>query len=316
MHSALDPHSPQARLIANLFWWMVGVGGAIWILVTVVAIYAARARRGLPGPDGLLHVPEPTHRRLERVVQGAVGVTTVILIGFLVSSFVVGRALGQHPPRALTIKVLGHQWWWEFTYDHPNPSQRVVTANEIHVPVGRPVQLVLDAHDVIHSFWLPSLNGKRDLIPGYQSSLWIQADTPGVYRGVCAEFCGHQHAKMQFLVIADSAPAFARWYAAQQAAAPEPADSVLVAGRRAFLAGQCALCHTVAGTDAGGKVGPDLTHLASRRTIAAGTLPNTTGHLAGWIVDPQSIKPAAKMPANQIAPRDLRALLAYLETLK
>src|ERR1051325_7712975 len=290
MHSALDPHSPQARLIANLFWWMLGVGGAIWILVTVVAIWAVRARRGRPGSDGLLHVPAPTHRRLERVVQVAVATTAVILIGFLVSDFLVGRALAQHPPRALKINVLGHQWWWEFTYDHPDPSQRVVTANEIHVPVGRPVQLVLDAHDVIHSFWLPSLNGKRDLIPGYQSSLWIQADTPGVYRGVCAEFCGHQHAKMQFLVIADSAPAFSRWYAAQQASAPEPSDSVLAAGRLAFLAGQCALCHTIAGTSAGGKVGPDLTHLASRRTIAAGTLPITPGHLAGWMFGPRPRK--------------------------
>ena len=317
MHSALDPGSPHARMIADLWWWMVGVGGAIWILVSIVAIYAAFARRGHLGPDGVMHVSGETHHRLERFIQGAVAATILILFAFLVSSFAVGHALGQHPTdRAITIKVIGRQWWWEFTYENPDPSQRVVTANEVHIPIGRPVQFVLEGRDVIHSLWAPALDGKRDLIPGYASSLWLQADTVGVYRGFCAEFCGHQHAKMRFLVIADSGPAFERWYQAQLKPAPEPTDSVLVAGRQAFLAGQCSLCHTVAGTQANGRTGPDLTHLASRLTIASGTLPNTRGNLGGWIVDPQSIKPGTKMPSNQLSPGDLRALLAYLETLK
>jgi cytochrome c oxidase subunit 2 len=317
MHSALDPNSPHARLIADLWWWMLGVGGSIWILVSVVAVYAAFARRGRRGSDGVMQVSEATHHRIERVVQGAVVVTILILLTFLGSSFAVGHALAQHPNTdALTIRVVGRQWWWEFQYEHPDPSKRVVTANEMHIPVGRPVQLVLETRDVIHSLWAPSIDGKRDLIPGYRSTMWIQADTPGMYRGFCAEFCGHQHAKMRLLVIADSESTFDRWYLAQQKPAPEPTDSTLAAGRQAFLAGQCSLCHTIAGTPANGRTAPDLTHLASRLTIAAGVLPNTRGNLAGWIIDPQQIKPGTKMPSNQLAPRDLQALLAYLETLK
>jgi cytochrome c oxidase subunit 2 len=282
----------------------------------VVGVYAAFARHGQLGSDGVTHVSSDTHQRIERVVQVAAVVTGLVLVAFLVASFAVGHAMAQHPDRALTIQVNGRQWWWEFVYKHPDPSKRLLTANEIHIPVKRPVQLVLEGRDVIHSFWAPALDGKRDLIPGYEQSLWIQADTPGVYRGFCAEFCGHQHAKMRFLVIADSEPAFDRWYASQLTPAPEPADSTLASGRQAFLAGQCSLCHTIAGTPANGKLGPDLTHLASRRTIAAGILPNTRGNLAGWIVDPQGIKPGANMPSNQLAPRDLQALLAYLETLR
>jgi cytochrome c oxidase subunit 2 len=317
MHSALSPNSPHARLIADLWWWMVGVGGAIWILVSVAAVYAAFARHGRPGADGVMDVAKETHQRIERVVQAAVGVTILILLGFLVASFSVGHALAQHPTdRALTIQVSGRQWWWQFDYQHPDPSKRVTTANEVHIPIGRPVQFVLEGRDVIHSLWAPSLDGKRDLIPGYETSLWIQADTPGVYRGFCAEFCGHQHAKMRFLVIADSAAAFDRWYAAQQVPAPEPTDSMTVTGRRVFLAGPCSSCHSIAGTPANGKTGPDLSHLASRLTIGAGILPNTRGNLAGWIVDPQGIKPGSKMPSNQLSPRDLQALLAYLVTLK
>jgi cytochrome c oxidase subunit 2 len=304
-------------MIADLWWWMAGVGGAIWILVGIVAVYAAFVHRGRPGTDGVMHITKAAHQRVERTIQLAVAVTILVLVGFLVADFAVGHAMAKHPTdRALTIKVIGRQWWWEFNYEHPDPSQRVVTANEVHVPIGRPVQFVLEGRDVIHSFWAPTLDGKRDLVPGYETSLWIQADTPGVYRGFCAEFCGHQHAKMRFLVIADSGPSFERWYAAQQKPAPEPTDSVLTAGRQAFLSGQCSLCHTIAGTPANGKTAPDLTHLASRRTIAAGTLPNSRGNLAGWIVDPQGIKPGTKMPSNQLSPGDLQALLAYLGTLK
>jgi cytochrome c oxidase subunit II len=190
------------------------------------------------------------------------------------------------------------------------------TANEIHVPVGRMVVLELRSTDVIHSFWPISLGAKRDQIPGKENSLWLRADRPGVYRGQCAEFCGHQHAKMAFLVVAERPDSFERWLATQRDTAATPADSLTRRGQEVFLGSSCVMCHAIAGTPAGSRIGPDLTHLAGRRTIAAGTLPNTRGNLAGWIVDPQTIKPGAKMPPNLLPPADLQALLAYLETLR
>jgi cytochrome c oxidase subunit II len=218
--------------------------------------------------------------------------------------------------KPLRIDVVGHQWWWEVKYDDPDPQNIVNTANEIHVPVGRPVLLKMRSTDVIHSFWAPNLAGKKDLIPGHETTTWFRADSAGVYRGQCAEFCGHQHAKMAFYIVAEPRLEFEKWLGQQREPAKTPTDSLTQTGERVFLSGPCAMCHAIAGTGAGGTVGPDLTHLASRRTIAAGTLPLTTGNLAGWILDPQSIKPGAKMPPNQIDPQSLQALLAYLGTLK
>jgi cytochrome c oxidase subunit 2 len=174
----------------------------------------------------------------------------------------------------------------------------------------------LRSADVIHSLWPPNLNGKRDLIPGNDNTIWFQADSAGVYWGQCAEFCGHQHAKMRFLVIAEPPDSFARWLARQRDTAMTPTDSVAKRGQEVFLASSCVMCHAIAGTPAGSRIGPDLTHLASRRTIAAGVLPNTRGHLGGWIVNPQAIKPGVRMPPNRLNADDLQALLTYLETLK
>jgi len=315
-HSATSPASPEARAIAHLFWWLLAVGATIWLLVTAIAIWSAFARRGTPGEDGLMHVSAATHSGMERVVIAATAVTAVILMGFLVFDFSVGRALAAFPAQSLTVDVTGHQWWWEVNYEDPNPSLSVKTANEIHVPVGEPVQFKLASHDVIHSFWVPNMNGKRDLIPGYRSSIWFRADTPGVYRGQCAEFCGLQHAHMAFLVVAQTRPEFTKWLLQQRTGGAVPTDSLAVAGQQVFLSGTCALCHTIAGTPAHGTVGPDLTHLASRRELAAGTAPNTRGYLGGWIVNPQSMKPGTLMPANPLQPGQLQALVAYLETLK
>jgi cytochrome c oxidase subunit 2 len=178
------------------------------------------------------------------------------------------------------------------------------------------VVLILNADDVIHSFWVPNLAGKKDLVPGRTQTFWFQADTPGVYRGQCAEFCGYQHAKMGLLVIADPPAQYAAWASAAQSAPPPPTDPVAARGQQVFLTSSCAMCHAIQGTPAGSHAGPDLTHLASRQTIAAGALRNTRGSLAGWIVDPQRIKPGAHMPPNQLAPQDLEALLTYLQTLK
>jgi cytochrome c oxidase subunit 2 len=196
------------------------------------------------------------------------------------------------------------------------PQNWVTTANEIHIPVGRPVAFELVSTDVIHSFWTPNLSPKRDQIPGDENSLWFQADSAGVYRGMCAEFCGHQHAKMAFLVVAEPPGQFAAWLAGQRDTALTPTASLTRRGKDVFLSSSCVMCHAISGTPAGSRVGPDLTHVASRRTLAAGTLPNTRGNLTGWIVDPQVIKPGVKMPPSQFSGPDLTALVAYLETLK
>jgi cytochrome c oxidase subunit 2 len=212
--------------------------------------------------------------------------------------------------------VTGHQWWWEFEYLHPQPSLSVTTANELHLPVGRPVVFRLQSADVIHSFWVPNLHGKIDLIPGRQTATWLQADRPGVSRGQCAEYCGAQHAHMALSVIAEPAGDFERWLAGQRAVAPAPSTPEQSRGLAVVERGPCAMCHTIRGTAAGARLGPDLTHFATRSTIGAGTAPNTRGHLAGWIADPQRLKPGNRMPPTGLSPADLQAVLAYLEILK
>ncbi|HVX38710.1 MAG TPA: cytochrome c oxidase subunit II [Gemmatimonadaceae bacterium] len=316
MHSFFDPRSPQAGAVAHLWWWMVGVGGAIWLTVVVAMLWAAFARRGRRGDDDLVHVDAATHASMERAVTVAGGITVVILLAFLAYDFTVGRALAQHPQRALTIDVTGHQWWWEVLYEDPDPSKQIVTANEIHVPVGVPVQFKLRAADVIHSFWAPNLNGKSDLIPGYTNTLWFTADTAGRYRGQCAEFCGLQHAKMSFYIVAESKSQFAAWLAAAASTPAPPADPHLQYGQRVFLSSGCAVCHTIAGTQAHATVGPNLTHFKSRETIASGTLANTRANLLQWIANPSAWKPGVRMPAVPLTEAERRALVDYLETMK
>jgi cytochrome c oxidase subunit 2 len=211
--------------------------------------------------------------------------------------------------------VTAHQWWWEAKYASRNPSQNFVTANEIHVPVGVPVLLKLNAGDVIHSFWVPKLSGKMDLIPGQTNLTWVQADAPGVYWGQCAEYCGAQHARMAFQVVAEPMRKFEAWRRAQLQTAPPPATEAQARGL-ALVEFRCAMCHTVRGTSALASIGPDLTHVMSRRTIAAGTLPNTPGNLVGWIANPQATKPGALMPNQHLSGPALNDLLAYMETLK
>jgi len=316
LHSMFSPASPQAQSIARLWWWMFAVGGLIWVGVIVAMFYVVRSARGRRGADDLQHVEPARHQRMERVVSGAVFGAILVLIGFLIYDFGVGRALAQHPSRALTIELIGHQWWWEVQYDDTNPSKRLVTANEIHIPTGQPVQFKLSSTDVIHSFWVPSLNGKRDLIPGYTSSHWITADKPGVYRGQCAEFCGLQHAKMALDIIAEPPEQFRAWLARSSQPSTPPADSSLLSGQRVFLAAGCSVCHAIGGTPAQATIGPTLTHLKTRPWIAAGTLRNTRENIEAWITNPQAFKPGTRMPAIPLQPRELTALVAYLETLK
>lgn len=313
--SVLDPAGPQAARVAHFAWFAFIVAGVVYVL-TMGALWAAfhSARRrerigAAPPADG--------ERRMTRGVTWALAATIVTLLVFFGADLFVGRTLsaspGEHP---LTVELTGHQWWWEAQYADTSPHGRFTTANEIHIPVGRPVLFLLSASDVIHSLWVPNLGGKKDLIPGYTQSVAFQADTPGVYRGQCAEFCGLQHAKMALFIVAQRQAEYDQWVAQQRRSSHAPADSVQQRGRDVFMTNSCVMCHAIDGTTAGSHNGPDLTHLASRRTLAAGTLPNTRGNLAGWIVDPQGIKPGNHMPPNMIAPKDLDALLTYLQSLK
>jgi cytochrome c oxidase subunit II len=312
-HSVLNPSSPQTRLIGRLWDAMYLVSAAVFVLVVLALLLGAFRRRGGETPE-----TDPRRERsLTTAVSVATALTVLILFGFLVYDVAVGRQLTRGCGKeALQVRVVGHQWWWELQYRDSVAHNWFTTANELHIPVGRPVVLELLSTDVIHSFWPPTVSQKRDLIPGKDNSLWLQADTPGVYRGQCAEYCGQQHAKMGFLVIAQRPDSFAGWLARQRDTALTPTTELARRGQEVFLASSCVMCHAIAGTPAGSRVGPDLTHLASRRTIAAGTLPNTRGNLAGWIIDPQKIKPGTRMPPTQLKPADLQTLLAYLETLK
>ena len=313
--SVLDPSGPQADSAARLWWIAFWIAAAVYVITIGMLLWSAwrahrRARAGAQPPAN-------AERVMRRAVGGAVGVTVAILLVFIFYDFSAGKSL-HAPPQSnyLTINVTGYQWWWKVEYADTSPHDRVTTANEIHIPVGQPVRVQLAANDVIHSLWVPELAGKRDLVPGYRQTFWLQADTAGVYRGQCAEFCGLQHAYMAFYVIADPPAQFQSWLASQRKPAATPADSVAARGLQVFLGAHCPMCHSITGTPAYGTVGPNLTHLASRRTIAAGTLANTRGNLGGWILNPQSIKPGNQMPPGQLEPRDLQALLSYLETLK
>jgi len=311
--SALDPAGPQAARINGMAWYMFAVSALVWMAVVTALLIAAR--KG--STRDLADQSDSMNARLKRPVVTATSITVLILIGLLVYDVATGHALASLPrDKALRIEITGHQWWWEATYVDPVAGRQVTTANEIHIPVGEPVQIIGSSADVIHSFWIPNLAGKKDLIPGHATATWIQADRPGIYRGQCAEFCGHQHANMAVLVMAESRDEFNSWYETQLLPAAPPSDSVSKAGEAVFMSKGCPLCHTVGGTRALGRIGPPLTHIGSSYTLAAGTLKNTRGNLAGWIVDPQGIKPGAKMPPNDLSGSELQAILSYLGNLK
>ena len=247
----------------------------------------------------------------------ATGVTVVALLGLLIASVATGHAMALLPAeRPLIVKVISHKWWWEFRYPVSGPATQFSTAYELHIPVGRPVQLELTATDVIHSFWVPSLAGKRDAIPGKHNVLFLSANRPGSYEGQCAEFCGTEHSHMRFLVVAESARDFAAWRDHQLGSPPPPSDPLRRRGLEVFMNSRCSSCHAIAGIDAQATVGPDLTHVASRRRLAMGTLLNDPAHLSRWINDPQTDKPGVQMPSTPLAPEARDALVAYLEGLK
>ena len=313
--SMLEASGPQAGRIERLWWFSFYVATAVYVATVGALAFAAWRSRRREREGG--EPPAEDDRRMTRGVGIGVALTVAILIAFFFYDLRTGSALSGPPTKnPLTIELTGHQWWWEVTYADTSPHGRFTTANEIHVPVGQPVLFKLSSQDVIHSFWVPNLAGKKDLTPGYTQTVWFQADTPGVYRGQCAEFCGHQHAKMGLLVIAEPKAQYEAWVRHAQQPAPEPGDSLTKRGQEVFLTSSCAMCHAIEGTSAGSNAGPNLTGIGSRRTLAAGTLPNTRGNLAGWIVDPQRIKPGNHMPPNALESKDLDALLTYLQSLK
>ena len=308
-YAALDTASPEATRITTLHWVMFWVTGAVSFVVIAALAIALTRRRTAQTQGG--------ERRRTRAVAAAAVVSVLVLLWLLTASVVAGRAVATPVgPDALRIQIVGHQWWWEVTYPAEPPSETVITANEIHVPVGRAVLLELSTTDVIHSFWVPNLNGKKDLLPGRPTRQILRPERPGVFEGRCAEFCGYQHAHMGFGLVAEEPDRFEAWLASQRRLAAEPSDEASSRGREVFLSSSCILCHAIRGIGAFGHKAPDLTHLASRRMIASAMLPNTSGHLAGWIVDSQRIKPGNHMPPNVLPAQDLLDLVSYLRSLQ
>ncbi|MDQ1077612.1 c-type cytochrome [Pseudoroseomonas cervicalis] len=306
---ALDPAGPMAEGLARLFHGFTLLLGGIWLAVLLVLAAGLWWRRRHPaGPQA--------GRRAGLSVALATGATALTVIGLSVASYLATRPLHASAEPPLVVTLRGLQWWWEIRYPDPEGGPEIVTANELRLPVGRPVQLRLEAADVIHSFWVPALAGKQDMIPGRDNTLLLTARAPGRHRGQCAEFCGLQHAHMALLVVAEPAPDFAAWLAAQRAPAAPPQEAEAARGRALFEARPCAACHTVRGTAAAGTLGPDLTHLASRQELAAGRLPLTRGALAAWIADPQTLKPGNLMPLVPLAADELQAVTAYLAGLR
>jgi cytochrome c oxidase subunit II len=312
--SALDPQGLQSTQILNTLFIFLGVAAIVWIAVMIVlAVGMLRRKRTADQP---LALHQPFERTAGRVVFILGLATLVIVLGLSIVSYAGQRTVFAKDEHALTLKIVGHQWWWEVRYEDDSPDKSFVTANEIRIPTGQPVKVELESADVIHSFWVPSLTGKMDLITGQKNELQFTAKTAGVYRGQCAEFCGLQHAHMAFAVLALAPDEFGRWRDHENRGANSPTDQLGKQGEQLFRARGCALCHTVRGTLAGGQLGPDLTHVGSRTTVAAGTLPLTPATLGAWIADPQHIKPGNLMPKMPLQSGELIAILHYLEQLK
>ncbi len=305
--SAMDPAGPAAAEIAWLWWIMFWVFTAVFVLVMLLLLGALYGKRDRSNDDQA----QPPLGPNGFIVAGGFLLPIMVVTPLYLLSLKTSASIG--PPReALTVRIVGHMWWWEVRY----PEQDIVTANEIHIPAGQPVRLELASADVIHSFWAPRLHGKRDLIPGVENVFWIEADEPGIFRGQCAEYCGTQHANMAFQVIALPADEFDAWLAERSNPAVDPAVAQARRGFEVFMSAGCAQCHAVRGTPANGNVGPDLSHIGSRQMIGAAMLSNTRGNLMGWIADPQAIKPGVKMPRTYLDGDSLLALVVYLEGLR
>lgn len=310
VQSALEPSGAGAARIADLWWLLFGISAFVFVVVSTLLLLAL-LRSPRPEAD-----QDSQMRRLHRAMTLGVAATTVLLVVIFIPTLVASRPLAPSPDPAFTIRVTGKLWWWEVTYLDDEGAPLFTTANELRIPTGRTVRVELVSDNVIHSFWVPRLAGKVDLVPGRTNQLTLHATEEGTYRGQCAEFCGVQHAKMAFWVVASDPESYEEWVVGQRSPAVEPTDAVTEHGRQVFLEAGCGECHTVRGLVIGQEPGPDLTHLASRHSLAAGTLPNRPGYLSGWIGNPQALKPGNQMPRIAMAPADFHSLLAYLEALE
>lgn len=314
--SYLSGFGIKAYPVTALTWGLLIISISVVVIISTLVLWGVLARR-LPLEQTIGDVA------VERRGSGlgwlglGVGVSAVLLLISVVWTMAVLAKVSTPPAgsKPLTIEVTGQQWWWKARYLNADPSKILTTADEFHIPIGRPVRVKLIGADVIHSFWVPALTGKTETIPGQTNVTWLEADKPGRYRGQCTEYCGKQHAHMALFVIAEPPAAFEKWLQHQLKPAPAPASPALAQDQQIFVQ-HCGECHTVRGSMAGGSVAPDLTHLMSRTTLAAGTLPNTPGALAGWIADPQAQKPGTKMPDLYLSGPELTAVTTYLETLK
>jgi cytochrome c oxidase subunit 2 len=297
--SALHPAGEEAAGVAHLFWLMTATGAAVWLIVIGITVYAVLGRRR-----------PRTERFADRfILIGGVAFPTTVLAALLVVGLALLPAWTEDEAPDLRVHVAAEQFWWRFAYELPDGT-RVETANEVHLPLGT-TEFVITSPDVIHSFWIPALGGKMDAIPGRTNHLRLTATRPGVYRGVCAEFCGLSHALMAFPAIVHAPDDFAAWLAAEARAAESTVDPA------PFIANGCGACHVVRGISEAGAVGPDLTHFGSRETIGAGTLPNTEANLRRWITDPDAVKPGAHMPSfDDLPPDELDALVLFLASLR
>jgi cytochrome c oxidase subunit 2 len=303
IQSVLNPQGPPAAVIAEITWVLFIAGAAIFVVVMALAGWAAWRRPAWLGSHAM-------------IVGGGIVFPAVVLTVLLVYSLARAAALRDAESPAVRIAVIGHQWWWRVAYLDAAGGVDFVSANELRVPVGQSVEVEVRAADVLHSFWVPALAGKLDMIPGKNNRLRLRAGASGVVRGQCAEYCGGPHAQMAFFVVAQAPAEFEAWREAQRRPAQTPGNELTTKGRDVFLA-HCAACHTVRGTAAAGELGPDLTHVGSRVSIGAGILPNNTGAIAGWIASSQHIKPGNLMPSFQrFSAQELQALAAYVESLK
>jgi cytochrome c oxidase subunit II len=301
VQSSLHPAGPAAEAVAQLWWILLAILGTYSLVVfilTLVAIFRPVQKN------------PPKHGGRVFILIGGVILPALILVPLLVYSVTTTRSLRMRDG-GLTIRVIGHRWWWEVEY----PDQQIITANELYIPAGEPVRLEMTSADIIHSFWVPQLHGKADMLPGKTTDFWIEADRPGIYRGQCAEFCGVQHALMAFEVIALPPDEFAQWIVDHQQPPQTPQSDQLLAGKQLFMKHGCGACHAVAGTPAQGRAGPDLTLLGIRKTLAAATTPNTPEDLLAWLIDPQSIKPGANMPPTHASTEELELIVSYLFSL-
>jgi cytochrome c oxidase subunit II len=307
--SALEIHGPAAQRIADIWWAMLAIGVVIYLVVAALVLYLLLRRQPSAAPGA-------TRVAKRWILLGGVALPVVVLVPLFVASVRTLSALMHETGDDLTVHVTGHQWRWQIRYEGADTTGDILSANEIHIPVGRRVRIELATADVIHSLWIPNLHGKTDLVPGRTNVMWIEANRPVMSRAQCAEYCGTQHAHMALPVVAESQAVFDDWLARERLPAQPAVDSAARAGAQVFISAGCGPCHTIRGTAAGGVAGPDLTHIGGRRTIGAGTLANTPANLARWIADPQAIKPGNKMPRIPLTSQQLTDLVAYLGTLR